>query len=129
MSEIVRLKTQTQIDNEAAVWTWRLDSGGLTAAERGELEAWLRADARHRRTFDDMTATWSMLDRLVERPQDAKIASLARPKRRRGFPRGSLRRAGPSSRVTEGPKPPPPEPAWVITVLNIIQRRDRRGPV
>lgn len=87
MSEIVRLKTQTQIDNEAAVWTWRLDSGELTAAERHELEAWLRADARHRRTLEDMAATWSMLDRLVERPQDAKMAALARLENRRAFPR------------------------------------------
>jgi transmembrane sensor len=87
MSDIVRLKTQTQIDNEAAVWTWRRDSGELTAAERGELEAWLRADARHRRTFEDMAATWNMLDRLVERPQDPKTAALARLERRRGFPR------------------------------------------
>ncbi|MDE2051809.1 MAG: DUF4880 domain-containing protein, partial [Gammaproteobacteria bacterium] len=66
MSEIVRLKTQTQIDNAAAVWTWRLDSGELEAAERGELEAWLRADVRHRRTFEELSRTWSALDRLAQ---------------------------------------------------------------
>lgn len=85
MSEIVRLKTQTQIDNEAAVWTWRLDSGELTAAERGQLEAWLRADFRHRRTFEELSRTWSALDRLVERAGEEKIAAFARPERRRGF--------------------------------------------
>ena len=57
MSNIVRLKTQTQVDNEAAVWTWRLDSGGLTDAERGELDAWLREDPRNRRTFDELHQT------------------------------------------------------------------------
>jgi transmembrane sensor len=73
MSDIVRLKTQTQIDNEAAVWTWRLDCGGLTQAERRELEAWLRQDFRHRRAFEELGRTWSALDRLAERAQEEKI--------------------------------------------------------
>jgi transmembrane sensor len=85
MSDIVRLKTQTQIDNEAAVWTWRLDSGELTAAERGQLEAWLRADFRHRRTFEELSQTWNALDRLVDRAGEEKIAAFARPQPRRGF--------------------------------------------
>jgi len=86
MSDIVRLKTQTQIDNEAAVWTWRLDSGSLSDTERAGLDAWLRQDGRHRRTFDELSRTWSALDRLVERaPADVKIAPLVRPQRRRGF--------------------------------------------
>ena len=80
MSDIVRLKTQTQIDNEAAVWTWRLDSGALTAAERGQLEVWLREDHRHRRTFEELRRTWSMLDRLAERAPDADLEALARPR-------------------------------------------------
>lgn len=77
MSDIVRLKTCTQIDNEAAVWTWRLDSGDLTAAERGELEAWLRADLRHRSAFEELRGTWTVLDRLCERPRDERIGRLA----------------------------------------------------
>ena len=84
MSDIVRLKTQTQIDNEAAVWTWRLDSGGLTAAERGQLEAWLREDARHRRALEELNGAWSALDRLAERAHEPKIIALAhRPQVRR----------------------------------------------
>jgi transmembrane sensor len=83
MSEIVRLKTQTQIDNEAAVWTWRADSGELSADERERLEAWLRADVRHRRTFEELSQTWSALDRLSQRARDEKIAAFARPPRRR----------------------------------------------
>ncbi|MGH8317084.1 MAG: FecR family protein [Steroidobacteraceae bacterium] len=79
MSEIVRLKTQTQIDNEAAVWTWRLDCGGLSDAERAELEAWLHQDFRHRRAFKELRGTWSVLDRLSERTrtQDERIAAFA----------------------------------------------------
>ncbi|MHB8816702.1 MAG: FecR family protein [Steroidobacteraceae bacterium] len=85
MSDIVRLKTKTQIDNEAAVWTWRLDSGGLTAAERGELEAWLREDVRHRLAYEEMSRTWRVLDRLAERAQDANILAFAPRERHRGF--------------------------------------------
>ena len=77
MSDIVRLKTQTQIDNEAAVWTWRLDCGGLTEPERRELEAWLRQDFRHRRALGELGRTWSALDRLAERAQDEKISASA----------------------------------------------------
>ncbi|MFZ0498369.1 MAG: FecR domain-containing protein [Steroidobacteraceae bacterium] len=80
MSRIVRLKTQTQIDNEAAVWTWRVDSGGLGSPEQGQLEAWLREDVRHRRTFEELNRTWKALDRLAERAlDDGKVIELARP--------------------------------------------------
>jgi transmembrane sensor len=75
MSDIVRLKTKTQIDNEAAVWTWRLDSGGLTDAEQRELEAWLRLDFRHRRALEELGRTWRALDRLAQRPQSEEIAA------------------------------------------------------
>ncbi len=85
MSDIVRLKTQTQIDNEAAVWTWRADSGELSAAERGRLEAWLREDVRHRRTFEELTRTWTALDCLSEHAaDDDQVVPFARPQRR-GF--------------------------------------------
>ena len=85
MSEIVRLKTQTQIDNEAAIWTWRLDSGPLAAAEQSELDEWLRLDYRHRLALDELRGTWSMLDRLAQRAPDEKLAALARPEKRRFF--------------------------------------------
>lgn len=77
MSEIVRLKTRTQIENEAAVWTWRLDSGELTTGEREQHEAWLREDPRHRRAYEELRRTWTALDRLAERQQDEGIAALA----------------------------------------------------
>ena len=86
MSEIVRLKTQTQIDNEAAVWTWRLDSGELTAAERGRLDTWLLEDTRHRRTFEELSSTWSALDRLAETASARKVVAPTRLQRHRRFP-------------------------------------------
>ena len=80
MSDVVKLKTQTQIDNEAAVWTWRADSGELSAAERDRLEAWLRADSRHRRTFEELSRTWTTLDRMSERTWDQEpVAAFGRP--------------------------------------------------
>lgn len=85
MSEIVRLKTQTQIDNEAAIWTWRLDSGTLTTDEQSQLDAWLRLDYRHRDAFEELRSTWSALDRLAKRPPDEKLAALAHPKTRRVY--------------------------------------------
>ncbi|HJS92479.1 MAG TPA: FecR domain-containing protein [Steroidobacteraceae bacterium] len=86
MSDIVRLRTQTQIDNEAAVWTWRLDAGALTQTERGELEAWLRRDARHRRAFEELGRTWSVLDRLRECAEKEQ-AGVAAPAARHTFVR------------------------------------------
>ncbi|HZT03425.1 MAG TPA: FecR domain-containing protein [Steroidobacteraceae bacterium] len=96
MSEIVRLKTRTQIENEAAVWTWRLDSGGLGAGERAQLEAWLREDPRHRRAFEELRSTWTALDRLAdgEREQNERIAALAGE----AAPRSALEPAAPAPR-------------------------------
>ncbi|HEX5462289.1 MAG TPA: FecR domain-containing protein [Steroidobacteraceae bacterium] len=91
MSNVVRLKTQTQIDNEAAVWTWRLDCGDLSAGERGELEAWLREDPRNRRTFEELSLTWTALDRLAQRAGESVPA--AEPPARRRSPLAALRPA------------------------------------
>ena len=64
MSEVVRLKTQPEIDREAAVWTWRLDDEALDEGERARFEAWLREDPRHRRAHEELRRTWSALDDL-----------------------------------------------------------------
>jgi transmembrane sensor len=85
MSNIVRLKTQTQIDNEAAVWTWRLDSGELTGLEREQLECWLRQDLRHRRAFEAMGRAWAFLDRLPECRRDERLAAPGAPERPRAW--------------------------------------------
>jgi transmembrane sensor len=92
MSDIVRLKTQTQIDNEAAVWTWRLDSGELTDEERAQFEGWLCRDGRHRHAFDEFSRTWNALDQLSQQPQDDRIAALARSAHRPDPP-GAVRPA------------------------------------
>jgi transmembrane sensor len=75
MSEIVKLRTRADIDEEAAVWIWRMDSAAVAAADRQAFEAWLREDSRHRRAAAALSAVWSTLDVLAEAKRDEKIAT------------------------------------------------------
>jgi transmembrane sensor len=88
MSDIVKLRTRTEIEEEAARWTWRLDDEGVTAADQQAFEAWLRQDARHRRVFEEMSKAWSALDGLAEAKRSEKIATFASasPLARRAWP-------------------------------------------
>jgi transmembrane sensor len=82
MSDIVKLRTRTEIDEEAAEWTWRLDGEELGPADREAFEAWLRQDARHRRAFDDFSKVWRTLDGLAEAKRDEKLATFTDAARR-----------------------------------------------
>jgi transmembrane sensor len=75
MSEILKLRTRTEIDEEAAAWTWRMDSATVTNADRQALEAWLRQDPRHRRAMEELSQVWDALDGLGEAKRDEKIAT------------------------------------------------------
>jgi transmembrane sensor len=75
MSEIVKLRTRADIDEEAAVWIWRMDSTAVAASDRQAFEAWLRQDPRHRRAATALSAVWSTLDGLAEAKRDEKIAT------------------------------------------------------
>src|SRR5882672_9494713 len=75
MSEIVKLRTRTGIDEEAAAWIWRMDSAAVAAADRQGFEAWLRQDPRHRRAAAELAAVWSALDGLAEAKREEKIAT------------------------------------------------------
>ena len=50
MSEIVKLRTRAEIDEEAAEWTWRMEGDSVGPADREAFDSWLRQDARHRRS-------------------------------------------------------------------------------
>jgi len=76
MSGIVRLRTRAEIDEEAAEWTWRMDSETVTAAEQQAFDAWLKQDPRHRRSYEELTRVWRTLDGLAEAKRDEKIATL-----------------------------------------------------
>jgi transmembrane sensor len=88
MSEIVKLRTRTEIEEEAAQWTWRLDDQALTVADQEAFEAWLRQDARHRRMFEEMSKVWSALDGLTDAKGGEKLAAFvsAPPPARRPLP-------------------------------------------
>ncbi len=75
MSEIHRLRTRAEIDEEAAVWAWRMDAVPVSAAERSAFDSWLRRDPRHRRAFDELSHVWAALDGLAEAKRDEKIAT------------------------------------------------------
>jgi transmembrane sensor len=77
MSEIVKLRTRADIDEEAAVWIWRMDCAAAAAADRQAYEAWLRQDPRHRRAAAALSAVWNALDGLAEAKRDEKIATFA----------------------------------------------------
>ncbi len=79
MSEIVKLRTRTDIDEEAAVWVWRMDSAAVAAADRQAFEAWLRQDPRHQRAAAALSAVWGTLDGLAEAKRDEKIATFTNP--------------------------------------------------
>jgi transmembrane sensor len=75
MSEIVKLRTRADVDEEAAAWIWRMDSATVAAADRQAFEAWLRQDPRHRRAAAELSTVWSALDGLAEAKRDEKIAT------------------------------------------------------
>jgi len=75
MSEIVKLRTRADIDEEAAVWIWRMDSAAVAAADRQAFEAWVRRDLRHRRAVAALSAVWNTLDGLAEAKREEKIAT------------------------------------------------------
>jgi len=75
MSEIVKLRTRAEVDEEAAVWTWRMDSCDITPADQQAYDAWLRQDPRHRRAMDELSKVWGALDGLAEAKRGEKIAT------------------------------------------------------
>jgi transmembrane sensor len=77
VSDIVKLRTRAEIEEEAAQWTWRMDSDAVTSADQQAFDAWLRQDARHRRVFEELSKVWSALDGLAEAKRDERIATFA----------------------------------------------------
>lgn len=66
MSEVVKLRTRAEIDEEAAIWVWRMDSGASSEADAEGFDAWLRQDPRHRRAYEELTKVWETLDGLPD---------------------------------------------------------------
>lgn len=79
MSDVIKLRTIGEIEDEAAAWVWRLDGRSLTAPEQREFDAWLKRDPRHRHAFDELGGVWAALDELEEAKRDEKIATFSTP--------------------------------------------------
>jgi transmembrane sensor len=80
MSEIVKLRTRAEIDEEAALWIWRMESGNaVDTAQRQAFESWLREDQRHRRAVEELSKVWAGLDVLAEAKSDQQIVDLTAP--------------------------------------------------
>jgi transmembrane sensor len=90
VSEVVKLRTRGEIDEEAALWIWRLDSGTLAAAEQHSYEAWLRQDPRHKRAIEEFSGVWQALDGLDAAKRGEKIATFTDAGRQR-YARGARR--------------------------------------
>ncbi len=82
MSDIVKLRTRAEIEEEAAEWTWRMDGEALGPGDREAFETWLRQDVRHRRAFEESSKVWQMLDGLGTAKRDEQSATFADAARR-----------------------------------------------
>lgn len=56
-------KSQAEIDDEAALWIWRLDSEAATEATRLAFKTWLMEDPRHSMAYSLLSEVWTALDR------------------------------------------------------------------
>lgn len=74
MSDVVKLRTRVEIDEEAATWAWRMDSATVTPAQRQAYESWLRQDPRNGRAAREMAQAWRALDGLADAKRDESIA-------------------------------------------------------
>lgn len=77
MSEVVRLRTLAEIEEEAAAWVWRLDDEPVPEPVRRAFSEWLGKDARHRSAYEEFNKLWRSLDTLTATEGDEKIAALA----------------------------------------------------
>lgn len=82
MSDVLKLRTLAEVEEEAAAWVWRLDDDNVPVQTRSEFEQWLRRDPRHRRAFDELGGVWHALDDLAEAKRNEKIATFVAEERR-----------------------------------------------
>lgn len=70
------------VREQAAAWLARRQSDGLDAEGRRQLEAWLAADAGHRREFEDLCALWEAVGDLADHPAVRLEKAVPAPGRR-----------------------------------------------
>jgi transmembrane sensor len=85
MNGIIKLRTRAEIDEQAAAWIWRMESGATGDTDPEAFEDWLRKDPRHRRAIDEMSRAWDALDGLAETKRNEKIATFTDAAKRTAF--------------------------------------------
>jgi transmembrane sensor len=80
----MKAQTAREVDDEAAAWALRIDSGGLDAPRSPELQAWLDGDPRRAGAYLRAQAALSFLDRgrALEDGAPQAPARMFRPSRR-----------------------------------------------
>lgn len=100
MSELLHLDPNADRDEVATAWFARRRSGAMTAAENGQLEAWLDADPANRAAFDAVELTWRAAEALRADPEILSLREEAlRP---RGLGRRGLMAAGLAAAIAVG---------------------------
>ena len=74
MSEVVKLRTRAEIEEEAATWIWRMETAPAGGADPEGFEAWLRQDPRHRRAVEELSKVWEGLDELNDPRLNGQLA-------------------------------------------------------
>lgn len=82
MSDVLKFRSNAELEEEAAMWVWRLDDENVPAAVRTQFDDWLRRDSRHRRAFEELAGVWRSLDELAEAKRDEKLATFMAEERR-----------------------------------------------
>lgn len=76
-SQVIPLRTQEIIENEAADWLAKLDSGNLSAGDRGSLREWLAQSPEHASALKELAAIWNDLDYLLNDQVQAYTPSVS----------------------------------------------------
>ncbi|NZA27718.1 FecR domain-containing protein [Luteimonas sp. SJ-92] len=101
MSDVLKFRSATEVEEEAARWIWRLDDEDAPVEVRNDFEQWLRRDQRHRRAFEELGGVWRSLDDLAEAKREERVATFVAEEKRLytvakpTLTRGWLRQAAP----------------------------------
>ena len=102
MPEVGRLPIAPHIEEAAADWVARRDSGELDAQGSAEFDDWLRASPAHRAAFDLYENLWSDFDALSSRPKPIPAAAPANDESDSRFSRRGAIAAGLALAVISG---------------------------
>jgi transmembrane sensor len=102
MPEVGRLPIAPHIEEAAADWVARRDSGELDAQGSAEFDDWLRASPAHRAAFNLYENLWSDFDALASRPKPIPAAAPANDPSDARFSRRSAIAAGFALAVISG---------------------------